>query len=42
MPFKETIVVYCENHMKHTDTLCEHNTEYNMLKQVVRIITNAI
>jgi hypothetical protein len=25
MLFSETIVVYCESHMKHTDTLCGQN-----------------
>jgi hypothetical protein len=25
MLFRETVAVYCENHMKHTDTLCGQN-----------------
>jgi hypothetical protein len=28
MLFRETVAVYCENHMEHTDTLCGQNTEY--------------
>jgi hypothetical protein len=27
MLFGETIAVYCENHMKHTNTLCGQNAE---------------
>jgi hypothetical protein len=28
MLFKETIAVYCENHTKHTDTMCGQNAEF--------------
>jgi hypothetical protein len=28
MLFGETVAVYCENHMEHTDTLCGQNTEF--------------
>jgi hypothetical protein len=27
MLFRETVAVYCENHMEHTDTLCGQNAE---------------
>jgi hypothetical protein len=27
MLFKETVAVYCENHMEHTNTICEHKTQ---------------
>jgi hypothetical protein len=27
MQFRETVAVYCENHMEHTHTLCGQNTE---------------
>jgi hypothetical protein len=35
--FRRTVAVDCETHMKHTDTLCGQNAEFNMVKQVVRI-----
>jgi hypothetical protein len=25
--FRETVAVYCENHMEHTNTLCGQNAE---------------
>jgi hypothetical protein len=28
MLFRETVTVYCENHMEHTDTFCGENAEY--------------
>jgi hypothetical protein len=28
MLFGETVAVYCENHMEHTNTLCGQNTEF--------------
>jgi hypothetical protein len=31
MLFGETVAVYCENHMEHTDTLCGQNAEVNLL-----------
>jgi hypothetical protein len=27
MLFRETVAVYCENHMEHTDTLCRQKTQ---------------
>jgi hypothetical protein len=39
MLIKETVSVYCENHMDHTNTLCGQNAEFIMLKQVVYIVT---
>jgi hypothetical protein len=27
MPFRETVAIYYENHMEHTDTLCGQNAE---------------
>jgi hypothetical protein len=39
MLFRETVAVYCENHMEHTDTLCWQNAEFGVLKQVVHIVT---
>jgi hypothetical protein len=29
---RETIAVYCENYMKHTNTLCEQNAEFQYVK----------
>jgi hypothetical protein len=29
MPFRETIAVYCENHMEHMNTLCGQNAEFS-------------
>jgi hypothetical protein len=42
MLFRETVSVYCENHMEHTDTLCGQNAGFLMLKQVVHIVTNVV
>jgi hypothetical protein len=28
MLFRETVAVYCENHMEHADTLCEQNADF--------------
>jgi hypothetical protein len=28
MLFRKTVAVYCENHMEHTNTLCEQNAEF--------------
>jgi hypothetical protein len=30
MLFRETIAVYCENHMKHTNALCGQNAEFSI------------
>jgi hypothetical protein len=32
MLFGETVVVYCENHMEYTDTLCGQNAEFLYVK----------
>jgi hypothetical protein len=32
MLFGETVAVYCENHMEHTDTLCGQNAEFQCVK----------
>jgi hypothetical protein len=32
MLFNETVAVYCENHTKHTDTLCGQNAEFQHVK----------
>jgi hypothetical protein len=42
MLFRETVAVYCETHMEHTDTLCGQNTEFCMLKHVVHIVTTGL
>jgi hypothetical protein len=31
MLFRETVAVYCKNHMEHTNTVCEEESEiYNI------------
>jgi hypothetical protein len=30
--FRETVAVYCRNHMEHTDTLCGQNAEFRYVK----------
>jgi hypothetical protein len=32
MLFGETVAVYCENHMEHTNTLCGQNEELVYVK----------
>jgi hypothetical protein len=32
MLFGETVAVYCENHTKHTNSLCEQNAELYYIK----------
>jgi hypothetical protein len=32
MLFRETVAVYCENHMEHTDTLCGQNAGFWYVK----------
>jgi hypothetical protein len=32
MLFREAVAVYCENHKKHTDTLCGLNAEFWFVK----------
>jgi hypothetical protein len=32
MLFGETVVVYCENHMEHTNTFCGQNVEFWYVK----------
>jgi hypothetical protein len=34
MLFREIIVVYCENHMEHTNTLCGQNAAIEYVKGV--------
>jgi hypothetical protein len=29
---RETVAVYCENHMEHTDTLCGQNEKFWYVK----------
>jgi hypothetical protein len=40
--FGETVAVYCENHMKHTNTLVGRMQSFGVLKQVVHIITSGL
>jgi hypothetical protein len=43
MQFRETVAVYRENHMEHTNTLWGQYAEFlNTLKQVVYIVTNGL
>jgi hypothetical protein len=42
MIFKEVMIVYCENHMKHTGTFCGENVVFLLLKQVVQIGTTGL
>jgi hypothetical protein len=42
MPFKQTTAIYCENNMKHTDTLCEQIAEIFNLKGGLYIQTFCI
>jgi translation initiation factor IF-1 len=42
MLFGETVAVYCENHMEHTDTLVGRMRSFGMLKQVVYILTTGV
>jgi hypothetical protein len=38
MLFKETVAVYCENHMEHTNIVCGQNAEFRL---VSALITNS-
>jgi hypothetical protein len=42
MLFRETLAVYWENHTEHTNTLCEQNSKFFMLKHVVYIVTTVL
>jgi hypothetical protein len=42
MLFRKTVAAYCENHMKHTNTLCEQDAGFIMSKQVVHILTTGL
>jgi hypothetical protein len=43
MLFGETVAVYCENHMEHTDTLCGGRMQsFGVLKVVVHIVTTGL
>jgi hypothetical protein len=33
---RETVVVYCENHMKHTNTLCGQNAELSVYFSILK------
>jgi hypothetical protein len=33
MLFEKTVAVYCENHTKHTNTLCGQNVEFQYFKE---------
>jgi hypothetical protein len=33
MLFRETMAIYCENHMEHTNTLFEKNIEFYYVKE---------
>jgi hypothetical protein len=39
MLHRETVAVYYENHVEHTNRLCGQNLKFSMLKQVVYIVT---
>jgi hypothetical protein len=39
MLFEETVAVYCENHMEHTNTLCGKNAEFKYFRAVVHVVT---
>jgi hypothetical protein len=38
MLFRKTVVVYCESHTKHTNTLCAQNTKCLMPKMMTHIV----
>jgi hypothetical protein len=40
MLFGETVAVYCENHMEHTNTLCGQNVEFWYVNANVYISKN--
>jgi hypothetical protein len=42
MLFRETVAVYCENRTEHTNTPCEQNESFSVLKHVVHIVTTGI
>jgi hypothetical protein len=42
MLFRETVAIYCDNHMEHANTLCGQNAEFGMLIPVVYIVTTGI
>jgi hypothetical protein len=39
MLFRETVVVYCENHTEHTDTLCEQNEKFSSYSQETHYVS---
>jgi hypothetical protein len=43
MLFKETVTVYCENHMEHTNTLCVDKTQFlsDVIKKAMNAVTTA-
>jgi hypothetical protein len=42
MLFRERNAAYCENHTKHTDTLCGQNAEFSVLKHMAHIVTTGL
>jgi thioredoxin-related protein len=42
MLFGETVAVYCENHTKHTNTLCKQNAEFFNGEDDIYIATIAL
>jgi hypothetical protein len=42
MLFGETVAVYCENHMKHTNTLCGQNPEFWCVKACGTYINHSL
>jgi hypothetical protein len=42
MLFRETVAVYCENHMEHTNTLRGQNAECFISKYVVHIAATVL
>jgi hypothetical protein len=42
MLFRETVAVYCENHMEHTDTPCSQNSEFQYVKAGGTIVTTGL
>jgi hypothetical protein len=42
MMFRETVAVYCENHMEHINTLCGQNTEFSNIKKDGTYINHSV
>jgi hypothetical protein len=41
-PFREVIVVYFENHIQHTNVLCEQNAEFLYSENALHIVTTEL